>query len=148
MARGSGLSCDVRKWHPYDLYANLQFDEILQRKGDCYARYKVRMLEMYQSIRIIKQLIDEIPEGDYQAKVKKIIKLPAGEYYERVETARGEFGVYIISDGKSQTPYRIKYRSPGFSNLSALSAMASGGNIGNLVAIMASIDLVIPDIDR
>jgi NADH-quinone oxidoreductase subunit D len=148
MARGSGLSCDVRKWHPYDLYSKLQFDEVLLNDGDCYARYKVRIREMYQSIRIIRQLIDNIPEGEYQAKVKKIIKLPAGEYYERVETARGEFGVFIISDGKSANPYRIKYRSPGFSNLTALSALASGGNIGDLVAIMASIDLVIPDIDR
>jgi len=148
MARGSGLSCDVRKWHPYDVYDKLQFDEVLCSEGDSYARYKVRIREMYQSIRIIKQLINDIPEGEYLAKVKKIIKLPEGEYYERVETARGEFGVYIISDGKSSNPYRIKYRSPGFSNLSALSALATGGNIGDLVAIMASLDLVIPDIDR
>ncbi len=148
MARASGLSCDVRKWHPYDLYSSLEFNEVLLTQGDCYARYKVRIREMYQSIRIIKQLINQIPEGEYQAKVKKIIKLPEGEYYERVETARGEFGVYIISDGKSSNPYRIKYRSPGFSNLASLSALATGGNIGDLVAIMASIDLVIPDIDR
>jgi NADH-quinone oxidoreductase subunit D len=148
MARGSAVSCDVRKWHPYDLYDKLNFDEVLLNEGDCSARYKVRIREMYQSLRIIKQLIDEIPEGDYQAKVKKIIKLPAGEFYGKVETARGEFGVYIVSDGKASNPYRIKYRSPGFSNLTALSSIAQGGNIGDLVAIMASIDLVIPDIDR
>jgi NADH-quinone oxidoreductase subunit D/NADH-quinone oxidoreductase subunit C/D len=92
-------------------------------------------------------LIDNIPEGDVQAKTKAVLKLPKGEYYSRVESARGEFGVYIVSEGGT-TPYRIKFRSPGFSNLSALDHMARGGKIGDLVAIMAMIDLVIPDIDR
>jgi len=103
--------------------------------------------EMKESVKIIEQLIDNIPEGDYQAKTKAVLKLPKGEYYSRVETARGEFGVYIVSEGGT-TPYRIKFRSPGFSNLSALDHMARGGKIGDLVAIMAMIDLVIPDIDR
>lgn len=147
-ARGSGLSCDVRKWFPYEAYDKVGFDEVIYHEGDCMARYKVRMKEMKESVKIVRQLIDEIPEGDFQAKVKKIIKLPAGEFYQRVETARGEFGVYIVSDGKTSSPYRVKYRSPGFSNLSALPAMAKGGKIGDLVAIMASLDLVIPDIDR
>ncbi|MGZ5243653.1 MAG: NADH-quinone oxidoreductase subunit D [Bacteroidia bacterium] len=147
VARGSGLSCDVRKWFPYEGYDKITFDEIMRTKGDCLARYEVRMDEMRESVKIIRQMIDEIPEGDFTAKVKKVIKLPAGDFYERVETARGEFGVYLVSDGKGN-PYRIKYRSPGFSNLAALPAMARGGKIGDLVAIMASLDLVIPDIDR
>ncbi len=92
-------------------------------------------------------MIDTIPEGDFQAKTKAVIKLPKGEFYSRVETARGELGVYIVSDG-SMNPYRIKFRSPNFSNLSALKHMAVGGKIGDLVAIMATLDLVIPDIDR
>ena len=99
------------------------------------------------SIRIIEQLIDNIPEGDFQAKTKAVLKLPKGEFYSRVETARGEFGVYIVSEGGT-TPYRIKFRSPGFSNLSALDHMAKGLKIGDLVAMMGTLDLVIPDIDR
>lgn len=147
VARGSGVSCDIRKWHAYDGYENVQFDEILETEGDCFARYMVRMREMRQSAKIIEQLIDNIPEGDFQAKTKNVIKLPKGEFYSRVETARGELGVYIISDG-SMKPYRIHFRSPNFCNLTALKHMATGGKIGDLVAIMASLDLIIPDIDR
>jgi len=146
-ARASGLSCDVRKWFPYDGYDKLEFNEVIATGGDCYTRYMVRIEEMKQSVHIIEQLIDNIPEGDIQAKTKNVIKLPKGEFYQRVETARGELGVYIVSDGAA-SPYRIKYRSPNFSNLSALDHMARGSKIGDLVAIMATIDLVIPDIDR
>ncbi len=146
-ARGSGISSDIRKVAPYDGYDKLQFDESLETAGDCFARYLVRMREMRTSLAIIEQLIDSIPEGDFQAKTKAVLKLPKGEYYSRVETARGEFGVYIISEG-AMTPYRIKYRSPGFSNLSALDHMSRGAKIGDLVAMMGTLDLVIPDIDR
>ncbi|MEI8278395.1 MAG: NADH-quinone oxidoreductase subunit D [Bacteroidota bacterium] len=146
-ARASGVSCDIRKWNPYDGYEKVQFEEILGTSGDCYGRYMVRMAEMKQSIHIIEQLIDNIPEGDFQAKTKNVLKLPKGEFYQRVETARGELGVYIVSDGAA-SPYRIKYRSPNFSNLSALEHMALGSKIGDLVAIMSTIDLVIPDVDR
>lgn len=146
-ARGSGVHCDIRKIYPYELYANLSFEEPLELGGDAYARYLVRMKEMRQSLSIIEQLIDAIPEGEFQAKTKAVLKLPKGEFYSRVETARGEFGVYIVSEGGT-TPYRIKFRSPGFSNLSALDHMARGQKIGDLVAMMGSLDLVIPDIDR
>lgn len=146
-ARGSGVSCDLRKLHPYDGYENVTFNEILENSGDCYARYMVRMREMHESVKIIEQFIDQIPEGDFQAKTKNVIKLPKGEFYSRVETARGELGVYLISDG-SGNPYRVKFRSPNFSNLSALRHMAKGGKIGDLVAIMSTLDLVIPDLDR
>ncbi len=146
-ARASGVSCDIRKLYPYEAYSQLQFDEIIETGGDCFARYLVRMQEMRQSLSIIEQLIDNIPEGDFHAKTKAVLKLPKGEFYSRVETARGEFGVYIISEGAT-TPYRIKFRSPGFSNLSALNHMAKGYKIGDLVAIMGTLDLVIPDIDR
>ena len=146
-ARGSGVSCDVRKLFPYEIYDQVQFSEVIETGGDCFSRYLVRMQEMRQSVAIIEQLIDNIPEGDFQAKTKAVLKLPKGEFYSRVETARGEFGVYIISEGGT-TPYRIKFRSPGFSNLSALHHMAKGHKIGDLVAIMGTLDLVIPDIDR
>jgi len=146
-ARGSGVHCDIRKIYPYEIYANLEFDEILETAGDSFARYMVRIREMHQSIRIIEQLIDNIPEGDFQAKTKAVLKLPKGEFYSRAETARGEFGVYIVSEGGT-TPYRIKFRSPGFSNLSALDHMTRGGKLADLVATMGTLDLVIPDIDR
>jgi len=146
-ARASGVSCDIRKLYPYELYDKLQFDEILHEDCDSFARYLVRLQELRQSMHIIEQLIDNIPEGDFQAKTKAVLKLPKGDYYSRVETARGELGVYIVSEGGT-TPYRIKFRSPGFSNLSALDHMTRGHKIGDLVAIMGTLDLVIPDIDR
>ena len=102
---------------------------------------------MKQSIHIIEQLIDNIPDGSYREKTKAVIKLPKGEYYQRVETARGELGIYLVSDGGSK-PYRIKYRTPNFTNLAALKPMVVGSKIGDLVAIMATLDLIIPDIDR
>lgn len=147
VARGSGVRCDVRKLFPYEVYNQVQFDEVLETGGDAYARYLVRMGEMQQSVRIIEQLIDHIPDGDFQAKTKAVLKLPKGEFYSRVETARGELGVYIVSEGGT-TPYRIKFRSPGFSNLSILNEMVKGGKIGDLIAAMGTLDLVIPDIDR
>jgi NADH-quinone oxidoreductase subunit D/NADH-quinone oxidoreductase subunit C/D len=146
-ARGSGVNCDIRKLYPYEVYNKVDFEEIIETDGDSLARYMVRIREMKQSIRIIEQLIDNIPEGDFQAKTKAVLKLPKGEFYSRVETARGEFGVYIVSEGAT-TPYRIRFRSPGFSNLSALDQMARGGKLGDLVAMMGTLDLVIPDIDR
>jgi NADH-quinone oxidoreductase subunit D len=147
VARAAGVKSDIRKIAPYDGYDTLQFDEALETEGDSYARYLVRMKEMRESLIIIDQLIDNIPEGDFQAKTKAVLKLPKGEFYSRVETARGEFGVYIISEG-GLTPYRIHFRSPGFCNLSALDHMSRGQKIGDLVAIMGTLDLVIPDIDR
>ena len=147
IARGSGVSSDVRKLYPYDGYENVQFDEVLETGCDSFARYMVRMREMQQSMRIIEQLIDNIPEGDYQAKTKAVLKLPKGDFFQRVETARGILGVYIVSEGGT-TPYRIKCRSPGFSNLSILDHIARGSKIGDLVAMMGTLDLVIPDIDR
>ena len=147
VGRGSGVSCDVRKLYPYEVYKNIQFNEVLETAGDSLARYMVRIREMKESVKVIEQLIDNIPEGDFQAKTKAVLKLPKGEFYSRVETARGELGVYIVSEGGT-TPYRIKFRSPGFSNLSALDYMARGSKIGDLMAMMGTLDLVIPDIDR
>lgn len=145
--RGSGWSCDIRKIAPYSAYDKVQFNEILESDGDTFARYKVRMREMWESINILEQLVDNIPEGDYTAKMKPIIKLPVGEYFQRVETARGELAVYIVSDG-NKNPYRIKFRTPNFSNLFVMNTITSGFKIADLVAVSGSLDLVIPDIDR
>jgi NADH-quinone oxidoreductase subunit D/NADH-quinone oxidoreductase subunit C/D len=145
--RGSGWACDLRKHAPYSAYNKVQFTECLETEGDTYARYKVRMREMWESLSILEQLVDNIPEGDYTAKMKPIIKLPAGEYFQRVETARGELAVYIVSDG-NKTPYRIRFRTPNFSNLFVINTIASNFKIADLVAVSGSLDLVIPDIDR
>jgi NADH-quinone oxidoreductase subunit D/NADH-quinone oxidoreductase subunit C/D len=145
--RASGFSCDVRKHEPYSAYDRVQFKEILFNEGDTFHRYVARIDEMWESMNIIEQLIDNIPEGPFAVKMKPIIKLPEGEYYQRVETARGELGVYIISDG-NKNPYRVKFRSPNFSNLSVLNHIAKGFKIADLVAIGGSLDLIIPDIDR
>ncbi len=145
--RASGFACDIRKRLPYSAYPQVEFKEILLTEGDCFARYKARILEMWESISIIEQLIDNIPEGEFQVPTKQVIKLPKGEFYQRVETARGDFGVYIISDG-NKSPYRLKFRSPGFSNLFVLDKVARGCKIADLVAIMSTFDYVMPDIDR
>ena len=145
--RASGFSCDVRKHEPYSAYDRIKFKEILFTEGDTFSRYTARIDEMWESMNIIEQLIDNIPEGPYAVKMKPVIKLPEGEYYQRVETARGELGVYIISDG-NKNPYRVKFRSPNFVNLSVLNHIASGFKIADLVAIGGSLDLIIPDIDR
>jgi NADH-quinone oxidoreductase subunit D/NADH-quinone oxidoreductase subunit C/D len=145
--RASGFSCDVRKHEPYSAYDRITFKEILHTEGDTYSRYISRIDEMWESMNIIEQLIDNIPEGSFAVKMKPIIKLPEGEYYQRVETARGELGVFIISDG-NKNPYRVKFRSPNFVNLSVLNHISKGFKIADLVAIGGSLDLVIPDIDR
>jgi NADH-quinone oxidoreductase subunit D len=145
--RASGFSCDVRKIEPYGIYSKVDFNEILFTEGDTLARYKVRIAEMYESMNILEQLVDNIPEGDYTAKMKAVLRLPVGEFFQRVETARGELGVYLVSDG-NKTPYRIKFRTPNFSNLFVISKLAIGYKIADLIAISGSLDLVIPDIDR
>ena len=145
--RASGWSNDIRKKNPYSAYDRVNFTEIIYTEGDSFARYKARIQEMWESMHIIEQLIDNIPQGEYKEPTKAVIKLPQTEIYQSVETARGELGVYINSDGK-KNPYRVKFRSPGFSNLNALNTMAKGGKIADLVTIMSTIDLVIPDIDR
>ena len=145
--RASGFSCDVRKLKPYSAYDRVQFKEILYTEGDTFYRYKARIDEMYESLHILEQLVDNIPEGNFAEKMKPIMKLPVGEYFQSVETARGELGVYVISDG-NKSPYRMKFRTPNFSNLFVINKLAAGNKIADLVAISGSLDLVIPDIDR
>lgn len=147
VARASNYSCDVRKHHPYSALDRVSFNEALNTAGDSFARYTVRIREMWESLSIIEQLIDDIPEGDHKVATNAVIKLPKGDFYQKVETARGELGVYIISTG-TKNPYRMKFRSPGLSNLSLLNQITVGGKIGDLVATMATIDIVVPDIDR
>jgi NADH-quinone oxidoreductase subunit D len=146
-ARASGLSCDVRKHEPYSAYDRVKFNEVLFNQGDAFHRYIARVEEMRESMNIIEQLIDNIPEGPYAVKMKPVIKLPEGEYYQRVETARGELGLYILSDG-NKNPLRVKFRSPNFVNLGVLNHVTKTFKIADLISIAGSLDFVIPDIDR
>jgi len=145
--RASGWSCDIRKHHPYSLYNKVDFKEIIRTEGDSYARYLNRLDEIEESLHIIEQLIDNIPEGDICTKTKAIIKLPEGEYYQRVEAAKGEFGIFIDSRG-DKTPYRLKFRSPSMALVSAMPLICAGEKISDFIGIGGSMDYVIPDIDR
>lgn len=145
--RASGWACDVRKRIPYALYDKVDFNEIIYQEGDCFSRYMMRMDEIVESMNIIDQLIDNIPEGDYQVKMKPVIKLPEGRFYSAVETSRGEFGVYIESRG-DKFPYRMKFRSTGFPLVSCIDTIVRGGKIADLIAIGGTLDYIVPDIDR
>lgn len=145
--RGAGVPCDVRRVEPYSIYPELDFEIPVFPEGDCMARYLVRMEEIRQSLRIIEQAIAKLPEGPVQAKVPRSVKVPAGDYYFAVEAARGRFAVRIVSDGK-EIPYRVKLRTPSFSNLSLFEEASRGMMLPDALALMGTLDLVIPDIDR
>jgi len=145
--RGSGIALDLRRSTPYSIYDRFSFDIPVGTVGDCFDRYKVRMEEMRQSLKIIEQAANSFPDGPYRAKKYASYNLPVGNYYAQVETARGLLGVYIEADGGTK-PYRIKYRSPSFANLSVLNDLAVGHKLADLVPIIATLDVVIPDIDR
>ncbi len=145
--RASGWSCDIRKYQPYALYDKVQFKEIIRTEGDSYARYMNRLDEIEESLHIIEQLIDNIPEGEHCAKTKAIIKLPEGEYYQGVEAGKGLFGVYIESRGE-KTPYRLKFRSPSMALVSVMPLICKNEKISDFIGIGGSMDYVIPDIDR
>lgn len=145
--RGSGWSCDIRKHQPYSLYDKVEFKEVIRTEGDSYARYLNRLDEIEESLHIIEQLIDNIPEGDVLTKTKAIIKLPVGEYFQRIEACRGEFGVYIESRGE-KTPYRMKFRSPSMALVSVMPLICKNEKISDFIGIGGSMDYVIPDIDR
>jgi len=146
--RGSGVHFDIRKNEPYSVYPEFDFDIPVYSEGDSMARYMVRMDEMEQSMRIVEQALDKLPDGPVMApKAPKIIKPPPGDYYAVVEAARGTFGVRAVSDG-TNTPYRLKLRSPTFSNLSLFGEACQGMLLPDALALMGSLDLVIPEIDR
>ena len=145
--RASGWACDVRKRHPYGVYDRVDFQEIVLHDGDCFSRYMVRVKEIEESLKIMEQLIDNIPEGEYQMKVKPVIKLPEGSWYSAVEGSRGEFGVFIESHG-DKFPYRVKFRSTGLPLVSCVDTISRNAKIADLIAIGGTLDYVIPDIDR
>ncbi|MBN8827830.1 MAG: NADH-quinone oxidoreductase subunit D [Sphingobacteriia bacterium] len=172
MLRGSGIAWDLRKSRPYDVYDEIEFDIPVGKNGDCYDRYLIRIEEMYQSVKIIKQCLQKIPEGPIKTLDRKIASppraemknsmealihhfklytegyhVPKGEYYAAVEAPKGEFGVYIIADGTNR-PYRARLRAPGFAHLQGLDFMSKGHMLADVVTIIGSLDIVFGEIDR
>lgn len=145
--RAAGWHNDVRKLHPYAAYDRLQFNEVTRTEGDSFARYMIRLDEILESLNIIEQLIDNIPEGNFQEKMKPIIKVPAGTYYSAVEGSRGEFGVLLESKG-DKSPYRLHYRSTGLPLVAVMDTACRGNMIADLITIGGTVDYVVPDIDR
>ena len=145
--RASGWACDVRKTHPYSVYSEIKFDQVVRTEGDSMARFKVRMDEMVQSARIIAQLIDNIPDGEYCVKVPKVLKLPVGHWFKMVEGCRGTFGIYLESDG-STMPYRLKIAPPCLPAAAVVDHITRGQKIADLITIGGSMDYIVPDIDR
>ncbi|WP_250295129.1 NADH-quinone oxidoreductase subunit D [Wolbachia endosymbiont of Oedothorax gibbosus] len=172
MLRAAGLAWDLRKSQPYEIYDQLDFDIPIGQNGDCYDRYLVRMAEIRQSINLVKQCIEKMPEGPIKTEDRKIspppraemkksmealihhfklysegYHVPKGEAYTAVEAPKGEFGVYIVSDGTNR-PYRCRIRAPGFAHLQALDFMAKGHMLADVAAIIGSLDIVFGEIDR
>jgi len=147
MLRGSGVAWDLRRAQPYDVYDKIDFDVPIGRNGDCYDRYLVRVEEMRQSLRIIRQAVEKIPEGPIMAKVPKVIKPPVGEIYHSIEAPKGELGYFIVSDGSTQ-PYRVRVRPPSFVNLQALDVMVRGQLVADVIAVIGTLDIVLGEVDR
>lgn len=145
--RGSGVPYDIRKIEPYDAYGDVEFTVCTRETGDCFARYEVRMDEMYESVKIVRQCLEKMPDGEVLGKTPRVVKPAAGEAYARVEAPRGLFGVYAISDGTAN-PARMRFRSPSFANLSATDFLCRGVKLADVVAILGSIDIVLGEIDR
>ena len=172
MLRGSGVAWDLRKAQPYDVYAEMDFDIPVGKNGDCYDRYLVRVEEMRQSLRIIQQCVEKMPEGPVLSEDGKVapprrgemkqsmealihhfklytegVHVPSGETYTSVEAPKGEFGVYLVADGTNK-PYRCKIRAPGFAHLAAMDFLCKGHMLADSVAVLGSMDIVFGEIDR
>lgn len=145
--RASGWACDLRKTNPYSIYSELDFEQVVLDGCDSFDRYLVRLKEIEQSCKILEQLVDNIPEGDYCAKVPKIIKLPEGNWYQEVEACRGIFGVYIDSKGE-KSPYRMKVNGTCLRLAGVVDHLTRGEKIADLITIGGSLDYVVPEIDR
>ena len=145
--RAAGVAWDLRKAQPYCGYENYDFDIPTAENSDTFDRYIVRMIEMEQSCRIIRQAVESMPSGPIKGKVSKVIKPPPGEAYVSIEAPKGELGYYIVSDGSLQ-PYRLRVRPPSFVNLGALDKMCRGSLVADVVAIIGTIDIVLGEVDR
>jgi NADH:ubiquinone oxidoreductase subunit D len=151
LLRGSGVNFDLRRADPYSSYDDFQFAVPVETAGDCFARYRVRMVEFRESLKIVRQALDGLPEGPISSRpgLKSVAqtRIPKGEAYARIEGARGEVGCYLIADGSAK-PYRMKWRGASFSNLAVLPHIIPGHKVADVVAIMGSVDPVFGEVDR
>jgi len=150
--RASGVNFDLRRDIPYSIYPELDFDVVsgdgrFGKLGDCYDRYYIRIKEIKESIKILRQCMEKIPEGEVMAKVPRLIKPPAGEIYSALEAPRGELGFYVISDGTDK-PTRVKFRTGSFASMSIIESVSRGLMIADMVALIGSLDIIAPEIDR
>ena len=145
--RAAGVVDDVRVSEPYSIYDRFEFGIPVGTHGDCWDRYYVRMEEMRQSLKIVEQAMEQMEPGPIAAKVRRIARPPKGEVYQRTESPRGDFGVYLVSDG-SDKPYRVKVRAPSFANLQALQHMLRDTYVADVVVVLGSIDIVLGEVDR
>ena len=145
--RACGLSCDVRRTEPYSVYPELEFDIPTRTEGDTFARYRIRMEELRQSARILRQCAEKMPKGEYLVRQPQELKVPEGETYVRIESSRGDLGCYLVSDGSTH-PYRCKFRTPSFSHCSVFSHLFKDCLFSDIVAMCASFDIVLPETDR
>jgi NADH-quinone oxidoreductase subunit D len=146
--RATGIPLDIRRVEPYSIYERFDFDVPVGTRGDCYERYLIRLQEMRQSLYIVQQALRDLPGGPIMGNAPKAMRPPKGDAYQRIENARGDFGVYLVSDGRSPAPYRVKYRSPCFVNLQGLSEMVVGAYVADAVLALGSIDIVLGEVDR
>ena len=146
--RASGVNFDVRRSNPYSIYDSFDFEVPVTYNGDCYDRYTVRIAEIHESMKILRQCIDRFPtEGPWRSK-EKPVRLPVGRYYSEIETAKGLYATYVVAATTGEKPYRIHTRGPSFPHIAALNKMVQGHKISDLVTILATLDPVIPEIDR
>ena len=145
--RASGVKWDLRKAQPYSMYDKFDFEIPTCENGDTYDRYIVRIAELRQSLRIIDQAVNSIPQGPIMAKVPKVMKPPVGEVYVSIEAPKGELGYFVVSDGSTQ-PYRLRVRPPSFVNLQALDKMVRGSLVADVVAVIGTLDIVLGEVDR
>jgi NADH-quinone oxidoreductase subunit D len=145
--RGSGVKWDIRKVQPYEAYDKVEFDVPIGQHGDTYDRYIVRIQEMRQAVRIIRQCVERLAPGPIFGKVGKVIKPPVGEVYHSIEAPKGELGYFVVSDGTTN-PYRVRVRPPSFVNLQALDIMVRGHLIADVVAVIGTLDIVLGEVDR
>ncbi len=145
--RGSGVKWDIRKAQPYEAYDKVEFEVPTGTHGDTYDRYIVRIQEMHQSVRIVRQCVERLAPGPIFGKVGKVIKPPVGEVYHSIEAPKGELGYFVVSDG-STNPYRVRVRPPSFVNLEALDIMIRGHLVADVVAVIGTLDIVLGEVDR
>ncbi len=145
--RAAGVQWDIRRAHPYEIYDRLDFDIPIGAVGDTFDRYLVRIQEMRESVKILRQCVDQIPNGPFRSKTPFFMRADEGDVYSGIEGPKGELGFYMVSDG-GISPYRCKVRAPSFINLTALKDMLVGWKMGDLITIFGSLDIVLGEVDR